>query len=168
MLHNMNADQDQYLYSLFISLVYSKCAFTVSHQKLNYFFAWPTPMKSQRTDARGCDRRNIFPGGAFGVTRCGRRIYSGAFSAAQFSPRVEIFQLWGGHLATRANQFLCSALVALEGASRRSWWEHGKRRSDFSCRPKRVSLLTWPFAVFSPWASRRSARGGAYLRVSST
>jgi len=73
-----------------------------SHQKRNNFFAWPKPMKSQRTDACGCDSCNIFPGGAFGATRCGRRVYSGAFSAAQFSPRVEIFQLWGGHLATRA------------------------------------------------------------------
>jgi len=80
-----------------------------SHQ--NYFFARPNPMKSQRTDACGCDRRDIFPGGAFGAMR---RVYSGAFSAAQFSPLVEIFQLWGGHLATRANQLLCSALVALE------------------------------------------------------
>jgi len=49
-----------------------------SHQKRNYFFARLNPMKSQRTDACGCDRRNIFPGGAFG--------------AAQFSPRVEIFK----------------------------------------------------------------------------
>jgi len=71
-----------------------------SHQKRNYFFVRPNPMKSQRTDACGCDRRNIFPGDAM--------------TAAQFSPRVEIFQLWGGHLATRANQLLSSALVALE------------------------------------------------------
>jgi len=67
-------------------------------------------MKSQRTDACGCDRRDIFPGGAFGVTRCGQRVYSGAFSVAQF----EIFKLCGGHLATRANRLLSSALVALE------------------------------------------------------
>jgi len=53
-------------------------------------------MKSQRPDA------------------CGRRVYSGAFSAAQFSPWVEIFQFWGGRLGTRANQLLSSALVALE------------------------------------------------------
>jgi len=55
-------------------------------------------MKSQRTDACGCDRRDV----------------GDAFTAAQFSPLVEIFQLWGGHLATRANQLLSSALVALE------------------------------------------------------
>jgi len=42
-----------------------------------------------------------------------------------------------------------------------------QKRSDFSRRPKRVSLLARPFTVFSPWASRRCARGGAYLRVSS-
>jgi len=71
-------------------------------------------MKSQRTDACGCDRRDIFPGGAFGATRLQRRVYNGAFTASQFSPRVEIFQLGGGHLATRANQLLSSALVALE------------------------------------------------------
>jgi len=63
------------------------------HQKRNYFFARPNPMKSQRTDACGCDRHDIFPGGAFGATRCGRRVDSGAFSAAQFSPQAEIFQL---------------------------------------------------------------------------
>jgi len=47
-----------------------------SHQKRNFFFARPNPMKSQRPDACGCDRRDIFPGGAFGATRCGRRVYS--------------------------------------------------------------------------------------------
>jgi len=58
-----------------------------SHQKLNYFFARPNPMKSQRTDACGCDRRDIFQGGAFGATRCGRRVDSGAFSSgAIFDP----------------------------------------------------------------------------------
>jgi len=42
-----------------------------------------------------------------------------------------------------------------------------QKRCDFLRRPKRVSLLARPFAVFSPSALRRSARGGAYLRVSS-
>jgi len=89
-----------------------------SHQKRCDFFARPNPMKSQCTDAWGWDRRNIFPGSAFGATRCGRCVYSSAFSAAQFSPLVEIFQLWGGNLATRANQLLsrhsCPAAVESE------------------------------------------------------
>jgi len=58
-----------------------------SHQKRNYFFTRPNPMKSQRTDACGCDRRDIFPGAALGATRCGRRVDSGAFTAARFQRR---------------------------------------------------------------------------------
>jgi len=40
-----------------------------SHQKRCDLFAQPNPMKSQRTEACGCDRCDIFPGGAFGATR---------------------------------------------------------------------------------------------------
>jgi len=81
-----------------------------SHQKRRDYFARQNHMKSQRTDARGCGRRHIFPGGAFGATQCGRRVHSGTCWAAQFPPRVEIFQLWGDNFATRANQLSsCSA-----------------------------------------------------------
>jgi len=59
------------------------CLKVRSHQKRNYFFARPNPMRSQCTDACGCDRRDIFPGDAFGATRCGRRVFSGAI----FAPR---------------------------------------------------------------------------------
>jgi len=38
-----------------------------THQKQRDFF----PPQSQRTDARGCDRCGIFPGGEFGPTQCG-------------------------------------------------------------------------------------------------
>jgi len=66
-----------------------------SHQKRNYFFSRPNPMKGQRTDARGCDRRDIFPGGAFGATRCGRRVFSGTIfapSSALVALEAEVFQ----------------------------------------------------------------------------
>jgi len=39
-----------------------------SHQMLNDFLARPNPRKSQRTDACGCDRHYIFPGGATDYT----------------------------------------------------------------------------------------------------
>jgi len=42
------------------------------------FFAWPNPMKSQRTDACGCDRRDI-------LGRLGRRVFSGAIFALSWN-----------------------------------------------------------------------------------
>jgi len=87
--------RDEHIFYFFIADFF--CLKVRSHQKRNYFFARPNPMKSQRTDA-------IFSRAA----RLGRRVDSGAFPAAQFSPLVEIFQLWGSHLATRANRLLCS------------------------------------------------------------
>jgi len=47
-----------------------------SHQKRRDFFVRPNPMKSQRTDARGCNRRNIFPDGAFRATHFQRNFRS--------------------------------------------------------------------------------------------
>jgi len=41
---------------------------TESHEKSTYV-------------ACGCDRRDIFPGGVFGATRCGRRVFRGTIFA---------------------------------------------------------------------------------------
>jgi len=61
-----------------------------SHQKRNYFFARPNPMKSQHTDACGCHRRDIFLDGAFG-----------AFRAMRYGRRDVGDVMWATHLQRR-------------------------------------------------------------------
>jgi len=48
-------------------------------------------MQSQHTGVHGCDRRNVFPGGAFGEMRFRQRVFNGAFSASDFCPELKYF-----------------------------------------------------------------------------